>query len=209
MSAYEQRIEPPDRRWQYLLFAAEPYETIAFKVSLYPISATNLFIYQLILILFSSRFLPVKLTRARASSGLIGTKMPGNCSFNFHLNWMVANLLWLPHLLLPEFLARLPICLLHLASWVWPVWLHHLHLDKCTILWANFSFKCQTIFFYTENYTKHKRYSWSKSLCFRWLDGGCVSIVQEINPTDFGYFLRTVVRYRTAHLVPKLYLIAK
>ncbi|RXN25293.1 splicing factor 3A subunit 2 [Labeo rohita] len=32
MSAYEQRIEPPDRRWQYLLFAAEPYETIAFKV---------------------------------------------------------------------------------------------------------------------------------------------------------------------------------
>jgi Splicing factor 3a, subunit 2 len=33
MSAYEQRIEPPDRKWQYLLFAAEPYETIAFKVS--------------------------------------------------------------------------------------------------------------------------------------------------------------------------------
>ncbi|XP_042353847.1 splicing factor 3A subunit 2 [Plectropomus leopardus] len=32
MSAYEQRIEPPDRRWQYLLLAAEPYETIAFKV---------------------------------------------------------------------------------------------------------------------------------------------------------------------------------
>lgn len=32
MSAYEQRMEPPDRKWQYLLFAAEPYETIAFKV---------------------------------------------------------------------------------------------------------------------------------------------------------------------------------
>ena len=32
MSAYEQRQEPPDRKWQYLLFAAEPYETIAFKV---------------------------------------------------------------------------------------------------------------------------------------------------------------------------------
>jgi len=32
MSAYEQHIEPPDRQWQYLLFAAEPYETIAFKV---------------------------------------------------------------------------------------------------------------------------------------------------------------------------------
>ena len=34
MSAYEQRIEPPDKKWQYLLFAAEPYETISFKVSL-------------------------------------------------------------------------------------------------------------------------------------------------------------------------------
>ena len=33
MAAYEQRVEPPDRRWQYLLFAAEPYETIAFKVT--------------------------------------------------------------------------------------------------------------------------------------------------------------------------------
>ncbi|KAK7099184.1 splicing factor 3A subunit 2-like [Littorina saxatilis] len=32
MAAYEQRVEPPDRRWQYLLFSAEPYETIAFKV---------------------------------------------------------------------------------------------------------------------------------------------------------------------------------
>ena len=32
MSAYEQRLEPPDRAWQYLLFAASPYETIAFKL---------------------------------------------------------------------------------------------------------------------------------------------------------------------------------
>lgn len=32
MSAFEQRVEAPDRAWQYLLFAAEPYETIAFKV---------------------------------------------------------------------------------------------------------------------------------------------------------------------------------
>lgn len=32
MSAYEQKIQPPDKRWQYLLFAAEPYETIAFKL---------------------------------------------------------------------------------------------------------------------------------------------------------------------------------
>jgi len=33
MSAYEQRVEPRDPRFQYLLFAAEPYETIAFKIS--------------------------------------------------------------------------------------------------------------------------------------------------------------------------------
>ena len=32
MSAYEQKIEPPDRRWQYCIFAAEPYETIGFKI---------------------------------------------------------------------------------------------------------------------------------------------------------------------------------
>ena len=32
MSAYEQRVEPPERDWQYLLMAAEPYETIGFKI---------------------------------------------------------------------------------------------------------------------------------------------------------------------------------
>jgi len=33
MSAYEQRVEsPPDRRYQYLLVACDPYETVAFKV---------------------------------------------------------------------------------------------------------------------------------------------------------------------------------
>ncbi len=32
MSAFEQRVEAPDKAWQYILFAAEPYETIAFKV---------------------------------------------------------------------------------------------------------------------------------------------------------------------------------
>ena len=32
MSAFEQRVEPPDKNFQYVLFAAEPYETIAFKV---------------------------------------------------------------------------------------------------------------------------------------------------------------------------------
>ncbi|KAJ7514231.1 hypothetical protein O6H91_23G034300 [Diphasiastrum complanatum] len=32
MSSYEQRIQAWDKRHQYLLFAAEPYETIAFKI---------------------------------------------------------------------------------------------------------------------------------------------------------------------------------
>lgn len=37
MSAFEQKKEAPDRRFQYLLFAAEPYETVAFKVPNRPI----------------------------------------------------------------------------------------------------------------------------------------------------------------------------
>lgn len=32
MSSFEQRQEPADRRYQYLLFAAEPYEVIGFKI---------------------------------------------------------------------------------------------------------------------------------------------------------------------------------
>jgi splicing factor 3A subunit 2 len=28
MSAYEQRVEPADKAFQYVLFAAEPYETV-------------------------------------------------------------------------------------------------------------------------------------------------------------------------------------
>jgi splicing factor 3A subunit 2 len=32
MSAYEQRVEPPNKAWQYLLFASEPYDTVAFKI---------------------------------------------------------------------------------------------------------------------------------------------------------------------------------
>jgi len=33
MSAYEQKIEPPDTEHQYLLVAAEPYETVCFKIA--------------------------------------------------------------------------------------------------------------------------------------------------------------------------------
>ena len=32
MSAYEQKVEPWDKAYQYLLVAAEPYETLAFKI---------------------------------------------------------------------------------------------------------------------------------------------------------------------------------
>ena len=32
MSAYEQTVEPPSKDYQYLLIAAEPYETVAFKL---------------------------------------------------------------------------------------------------------------------------------------------------------------------------------
>ena len=37
MSAYEQRVEEPDGKFQYLLVAAEPYETIGFKIPNLPI----------------------------------------------------------------------------------------------------------------------------------------------------------------------------
>lgn len=37
MSAFEQKQEKPDRKYQYLLFAAEPYETVAFKIPNKPI----------------------------------------------------------------------------------------------------------------------------------------------------------------------------
>lgn len=37
MSSFEQKVETPDKNYQYLLFAAEPYETIAFKIPNCPI----------------------------------------------------------------------------------------------------------------------------------------------------------------------------
>ncbi|KAG2327730.1 hypothetical protein Bca52824_010458 [Brassica carinata] len=35
MSSFEQKVQPYDKKYQYLLFAAEPYETIAFKLQVY------------------------------------------------------------------------------------------------------------------------------------------------------------------------------
>lgn len=42
MSAFEQRVEhPPNRLYQYLLFAAEPYETVAFKIPNEPLDRSD------------------------------------------------------------------------------------------------------------------------------------------------------------------------
>lgn len=51
MSAYEQKIEPPDRKWQYLLFAAEPYETIAFKVRNFQETKLSMCVHNFLLVL--------------------------------------------------------------------------------------------------------------------------------------------------------------
>lgn len=45
---HEQRIQPFEKRYQYLLFAAEPYEIISFKV--------YLIIYEMVDILYIVRF---------------------------------------------------------------------------------------------------------------------------------------------------------
>ena len=37
MSAYEQKVETPDKSYQYVLFACAPYETVAFKIPNAPI----------------------------------------------------------------------------------------------------------------------------------------------------------------------------
>ncbi|GAQ79017.1 splicing factor 3A subunit 2 [Klebsormidium nitens] len=43
MSAFEQKVEAWDKKYQYLLFAAEPYEVIAFKIPSIEIDKTNNF----------------------------------------------------------------------------------------------------------------------------------------------------------------------
>lgn len=41
MSAYEQKVEDPDKAYQYLLVAAEPYETCAFKLQAREVDRSN------------------------------------------------------------------------------------------------------------------------------------------------------------------------
>lgn len=37
MSAYEQKVEAPDKNFQYILFACDPYEIVGFKIPNYPV----------------------------------------------------------------------------------------------------------------------------------------------------------------------------
>ncbi|GAA5892402.1 spliceosome assembly protein PRP11 [Sporobolomyces salmoneus] len=41
MSSFEQKVEAPDRNWQYLLIAAEPYQTISFKIQSREVDSTE------------------------------------------------------------------------------------------------------------------------------------------------------------------------
>eukprot|EP00037_Helgoeca_nana_P027232 m.310783 g.310783 ORF g.310783 m.310783 type:complete len:254 (-) comp27440_c0_seq1:4685-5446(-) len=41
MSAFEQKVEAPDRKWQYLMVAAEPYETISIKIASREVDKTD------------------------------------------------------------------------------------------------------------------------------------------------------------------------
>jgi splicing factor 3A subunit 2 len=41
MSSFEQKVEPADKNYQYLLFACEPYETVAFKIPNKPIDKSE------------------------------------------------------------------------------------------------------------------------------------------------------------------------
>jgi hypothetical protein len=66
MSGFEQHVEAPDRRWQYLLFAAEPYETISFKVE-----SSDVFFSIIKRNFFFVRFQVVKLINRKENFGLI------------------------------------------------------------------------------------------------------------------------------------------
>ena len=37
MSSFEQKVEKPDPAYQYMVVAAEPYETVAFKIPNLPV----------------------------------------------------------------------------------------------------------------------------------------------------------------------------
>lgn len=87
MSAYEQHIEPPDRKWQYLLFAAEPYETISFKLPSREIDkvtprCTFPFFFNFC-VESSAKKILIYFSRAKINSGHIGFRKLNSFSSNF------------------------------------------------------------------------------------------------------------------------------
>ena len=76
MSAYEQHIEPPDRKWQYLLFAAEPYETIGFKL---PSREIDKVLYKFLIIIILIKLF----YRARGGFGRTGFPKQNSSLCNF------------------------------------------------------------------------------------------------------------------------------
>ncbi|XP_024023004.1 splicing factor 3A subunit 2 [Morus notabilis] len=84
MSSYEQRIQPFDKRYQYLLFAAEPYEIIGFKVPSTEIdkSTQNFFTHWdpdskmfTLQLYFKSK--PLEANKPPPAPGVNGTTAPG------------------------------------------------------------------------------------------------------------------------------------
>ncbi len=41
MSAFEQKVEAADKRYQYIIFACDPYETVAFKIPNIPVDKSE------------------------------------------------------------------------------------------------------------------------------------------------------------------------
>ena len=129
MSGFEQHVEAPDRRWQYLLFAAEPYETISFKVY------NLLFHFLRHLSSHRSRFPVVKSINPKENSGLTTTQKPNkyvlsfffkifnkssivssSSSFNFPSN---SNRINIPAIIHPRTLEAMVLhLLLHLVHYV-------------------------------------------------------------------------------------------
>ena len=76
MAAFEQHIEAPDKAWQYLMFAAEPYETIGFKIPSREVrTCFNNISSQIILIPLLSRW-----TTLKGNSGTNGIQTPNSSS---------------------------------------------------------------------------------------------------------------------------------
>jgi hypothetical protein len=92
MSAFEQRYEPAERAWQYCVIAAQPYESICFKVqgNLFGRVVGFCFVVSIFLVdrfcnlfcsCFLARFRAGRLTRAKRGTGRTGTQTHGSFSY--------------------------------------------------------------------------------------------------------------------------------